>query len=99
MIAIGATWKNGQIVPDEKVDWPDGCRLTIEVEPFAAITGMTEDEQGDAPEAVAEWIAEFRAIPALIMSSEEEAGMLAWEQRMKEFNIEAVRRQMQEGIS
>jgi hypothetical protein len=30
MEAIHATWKNGQIVPDGPVDWPDGCRPMVE---------------------------------------------------------------------
>jgi hypothetical protein len=29
---IRATWKNGRIVPDVPVDWPEGCRLTVEPE-------------------------------------------------------------------
>ena len=32
MEVIRATWKNGRIVPDVPVDWPEGCRLTVEPE-------------------------------------------------------------------
>ena len=98
MNAIKATWKNGQIIPDETVDWPDGCRLVVEADPLPEITGMTEDEQGDDPESIAEWITWSNSLEPLVWTPEEEAEMSAWRQKMKAFNIEAVRRQMEEGI-
>jgi len=38
MRAIHAIWKDGQIVPTQPVDWPDGTALTVEPieEPRAA---------------------------------------------------------------
>lgn len=96
MNAVTAIWKNGQIVLEGPVDWPEGRRLLVE--PVTEASGMTEEEQGDDPESIERWIAEFNAIPPLIMSLQQEDAMLAWRQRMKEFNIEAVRRQMEEGI-
>lgn len=98
MSAIKATWKNGQIVPDGPVAWPEGRRLVVLEEPLADFVGMTEEEQGDDPESIAQWIAEFRAIPPLTMSAEDEAAMLEWRQKVKEYTIAAVRRQMEEGI-
>jgi hypothetical protein len=98
MSAIKATWKNGQIVPDGPVNWPEGRRLVIHEEAPSEITFMTEEEQGDDPSAIQRWIDELRALPPLPMAPEQEAEMLAWRQRVKEFNIEAVRRQMEEGI-
>jgi hypothetical protein len=98
MTAIRATWKNGQIVPDENVNWPEGRRLIVREEPLPEIVGMTEEEQGDDPEAIAQWIAEFNAIPPLTMSAEDEAALDAWRRQLKDFNVEAVRRQMEEGI-
>ena len=59
---------------------------------------MTEEEQGDDPESIARWIAEFDAIPPLQMTPEEGADMNAWRAKVKAFNIEAVHRQMEEGI-
>lgn len=98
MNTIKATWKNGQIVPDGPVDWTEGCRLVIQPESFSEIEFMTEEEQGDDPESIARWLAEFDAIPRLPMTAEEEAELMAWRQKMKAFNVEAVRRQMEEGI-
>lgn len=63
MSAVKATWKNGQIVPDGPVDWPEGRRLLVEPEPLVEFVGMTEEEQGDDPESIARWIAAFDAIP------------------------------------
>jgi hypothetical protein len=98
MTIIEATYKNGQIVPDGQPDWPEGCRLRIEPVPNEEVIFLTEDEQGDDPESVQRWLAEFDGIPPLQMSAEEEARMEAWRQKMKAFNIEAVRRQMEEDI-
>ena len=35
MIAVHAKWKDGRVVVDEAVDWPDGCEL--EVRPNAGV--------------------------------------------------------------
>jgi hypothetical protein len=98
MSAIKATWKNGQIIPDGPVNWREGSRLVIHEEPPGELIFMTEAEQGDDPAAIERWIEELRAMPPLPMTPEQEAEMLAWRQRVKEFNVEAVRRQMEEGI-
>jgi hypothetical protein len=97
MSAIRATWKNGQIIPDVPVSWPDGCRLVIQVEWPGDIPFLTEEEQGDDPAAIQQWIEELRALPPVPVTPEQEAELLAWRQKMKEFNVEAVRRQMEEG--
>src|SRR5262245_53094615 len=97
MNTITATWKNGHIVPDEPADWPEGSKLVVAPAPSIEITGMTEEEQGDDPESIAKWIAEFDAIPPLTMSAGDEASVLAWRQKVKEISIAAVRRQMEEG--
>ncbi|MSR56756.1 MAG: hypothetical protein EXS05_03675 [Planctomycetaceae bacterium] len=94
MNAINATWKNGQIVPDQPVDWPDGCALRVEPRQAFQISGMTEEQQADDPESIALWLAEFNAIPPLCMTPDEEAEMLIWRRAVKEFNIDAVRSQM-----
>ncbi len=65
MTAIRATWKNGQIIPDKPVDWPEGRRLLVEPVPLEDVVGMSEEEQSDDPESIARWIAEFDAIPPL----------------------------------
>jgi hypothetical protein len=84
MNAIKATWKHGQIVPDEPVDWPEGCRLRVEPDGLSDTNGMSEVEQADDPESIARWIAEFDAIPPMRMTLEEEAEWQAARQAQKE---------------
>jgi hypothetical protein len=87
MQAVRTTWINGKIVPDGPVDWPDGCRLTIDPEPSASFVGMTEDEQGDDAESITRWIAAFDAIPPLEMSPAEEAAWQAARTAQREFDV------------
>jgi hypothetical protein len=98
MSAVKATWKNGQIIFDGPVNWREGSRLVVREEAPAELEFMTEEEQGDDPESIRRWIDELRAIPALPMTPEQEAELLAWRRKVKQFNVEAVRRQMEEGI-
>jgi hypothetical protein len=91
--AITGVFKNGQIVPNEPAEWPEGTALRIEPiqtpaetdDPDKEKIGMTEDEQKDDPESVARWIAEFDAIPPLQMMPEEEGKWQAARQANKEF--------------
>ena len=98
MSAVSATWKNGQVVLDDKVAWPEGRRLVVAEAPADEIQFMTEEQQRDDPESVRHWIDEMRAIPPLPMTPEQEADLVAWRQQVKEFNLAAVRKQMDEGI-
>jgi hypothetical protein len=59
---------------------------------------MPEEEQLDDPVAIERWVQELRALPALTMTAEQEAEMAAWRDKAKQFNLEAVRRQMGERI-
>jgi len=84
MNAIKATWKHGQIVPDEPVNWPEGCRLRVELDGLSGTNGLSEEEQGDDPESIARWIADFDAIPPLEMTPKEEAEWQAAQHAQKE---------------
>jgi len=98
MSGIKATWKNGQVVLDSPAGWPEGRRLVILEAPPADIEFMTEEDQTDDPAAVQEWIDELRAVPPLPLTPQQEAELLTWRQKVKEYNLQAVRRQMEEGI-
>jgi hypothetical protein len=53
---IRAAWKNGRIVPDGPVDWPEGCRLVVE--PEVVDCGAIEERQevwSNSPEAISDW--------------------------------------------
>ena len=56
MKAISATWKNGQILPNEPVNWPDGCRLSVEPIEAGVEIGMREEDWSNSPEAIADWL-------------------------------------------
>jgi len=95
MNAIKATWTNGQIVPAEPVDWPEGSELLVEPITAGNKIGMTEDEWRDDPESIAAWIAEVDKIEPLIWAPGEEAEYERYRAEHKRFNIEAVRKQME----
>ena len=66
---------------------------------FAQIDFMTEDEQGDDPEVVRQWIDDLRSFPPVPEEPEREAEWRAWEETMRQFNIEAVRKRFEERTS
>jgi hypothetical protein len=92
---IQATYIDGKIVPDTPPDWPNGLRLVIEATPLPPVRMMTEEEQGDDPESIARWLAAFDALPAATSSPLDDPAVAAWRERMRRFNTEAVRKQMQ----
>jgi hypothetical protein len=97
MNAIKATWKNGQIVPDVPVSWPEDCRLIVEPLPAEERIGIDESEWRDDPESLADWEAWLKTIESLELTPEEQAAFARFDEEMRRFNIEAVRRQMEEG--
>ena len=58
---------------------------------------MTEDEQGDDPVLVQQWIDDLRSIPPVPANPEKEAEWRVWEEKMRHFNVDAVRKQFEEG--
>ncbi len=98
MSAIKATWLNGQVLLDSRADWPDGRRLLVSEDRPDDIDFMTEDEQTDDTETIERWIKELQALPALTMTPQQEAELTAWRKKVKEHNLQAMRRQMEEGI-
>lgn len=96
MNAIKSVVRNGQICLNAPANWPEGAEVLIElVSPptrhgsaeTTLITGMTEEEQGDDPASIARWIAEFEAIPRLLMTPEEEAQGGAARKAQRQFEL------------
>ena len=56
MNAIKGTVKNGMIVPDQPVNWPEGRRVVIEPVPEIETFGISEEDWSDSPEAIADWL-------------------------------------------
>lgn len=85
MVSVHAKWKEGRVVVDEAVDWPEGCEL--EVRPVAANGSNNDDVESNDPAAIERWIAEFQAIPRLEMTAEEEAEWQVARQAQREFEL------------
>lgn len=97
MMSIKATWKGGRIVPNEPADWPEGCELVVE--PLAAAEsriGLDESEWRDDPASRDDWDAWIQTIEPLEFSPEEEARFADFDAQMRRYNVESVRRQMEE---
>lgn len=96
MHAIKAIWINGQILPAEPVDWPEGSELIVEpIVPKSEKVGLTEEEWRDDPQSIAEWIAAVEKLEPPIWAEGEREAYERARQESREFNIEAVRRQME----
>ncbi len=97
MNAIKATWTGGRIVPAEPVDWPEGCEVVVEPLPApASKIGLDESEWRDDFANRADWDAWIRTIEPLEFTAEEEERFARFEAQMRSYNIEAVRRQMED---
>jgi hypothetical protein len=95
MNAIRAVWTNGQIVPTEPVDWPEGSQLMVE--PLLTQhekIGLNESEWDDSPEAIADWVKAVNAIEPFEWAPGEEEEYERFRKEMRDFDIKVVRRQM-----
>ena len=104
MGAIRGTIQDGKVVFDNPPDWPEGKEVLVldpddaSKRPDDKLVMLTEEEQGDDPESIARWLEWFDSLEPLRMSPDDEAAMNEWRAKMKAFNVEAVHRQMEEGI-
>jgi hypothetical protein len=94
MNAIRATWTHGQIVPAEPVDWPEGAQLLVEPVPAGEKIGLAEEEWRDDPAAIADWEAWIETIEPMIWAEGELEEYERYREEVRRFNIEAVRKQM-----
>jgi hypothetical protein len=77
MKAIHAVWKQGQIVPSQPVDWPDGTVLTVAPIEAAGAAESEGDILGDDPASIARWLSWYETLEPLIFTPEEEAVLQA----------------------
>jgi hypothetical protein len=61
MSTVDAIWENGQIVPTEPVDWPEGIVLSVEPIKEALFDESTGDLLGDDPPSIERWLARFHS--------------------------------------
>jgi hypothetical protein len=89
---ITGTYRSGRVELDEKVDWPDGTRVSvIDYDPGDEL--LNEDDWPDTPENRAEMLRRFDAMQP-VMTPEEQAEFEAILAESKRFNKEAMRKQM-----
>ena len=100
MTAIRAHWQQGRVVLDQPATWAEGSPLVIcdadEVESNGdgdELIFMTEESQLSETEAIARRLAKFDAMPVLEMTAEDEAAMWAWQKRMGDYTVEAMRQE------
>ncbi len=86
MIAVHAQWKDGRVVVEEAVDWPEGCEL--EVRPMTFIRDEDDLIESQEPAAIARWIAAFQAIPPVQMTAAEEADWQTARQAQREYDLQ-----------
>ena len=60
--AIHAIWKNGQIVPTQPVDWPEGTEPAVEPIEEPLETDSEGDLLADDPESIARWLASLEPL-------------------------------------
>ena len=80
-------------------DWPEGTEVLIEpAVPVTERIGIDESEWRDHPAALADRESWIRTIEPLEYTPEEAASMAEFDERMRQYNIEAVRQQMEKGF-
>ena len=93
--AIKAVIKDGRLELQAPPDWPDGTEVLIEptTAPVRDI-GLDESEWRDGADDLADWDAWIKTVEPLEFTAEEAARMAEFEEQVRRFNVEAVRRQM-----
>jgi hypothetical protein len=85
MKAIKARWRKGRIVPEEPVDWPEGCQLLVEPVVKEKTLGIREEDWPTDPEGIAKLLARMERIKPLELTEQEEAELEAARQARKEY--------------
>jgi len=98
MNAIKATVMQGRLELEVPLDWPDGTEVLIEprIAPLEKI-GIDESEWRDGAESLADWEAWIKTIEPFELTPDEAKRNADFAEQMGQYNVEAVRRQMQEG--
>jgi hypothetical protein len=98
MNAIKGTVQNGRVSLEVPADWPEGCPVLIEPLPIpGGKIGLEESEWRDDPAALADWDAWLKTIEPLELAPDEEAAFARFDEAMRRYNLDAVRRQMEQG--
>ena len=97
MDAIKAIWTNGQIKPLEPVDWPEGKKLKVMPEVSNDDEVVPGDNAwGDDAESFGEWAAAVDKIEPMVWAEGEREEFEAFREQVRQYTLEAVRKQMAE---
>jgi hypothetical protein len=97
MDAIKATVRQGRLELEAPPEWPDGTEVLIEPTAPSEKIGIDESEWRDDPESLADWEAWIQTIEPLEFTLEEARTMAEFDEQMRQFNLKAVRRCMEQG--
>jgi hypothetical protein len=97
MITIKGTVKNGQVVLEDPAGLPEGTEVNVTPRSSGTKIGLDPSEWRDDAAALADWASWITTFEPLEFTAEEEADLARFREAMRQFNIEAVRRQMEAG--
>ena len=92
------TYCGGQIRLRGPVDWPEGAEVEVTlVDPAPTKVGLSEEEWRTDPQSITAWLKWYNSIEPLEFTPGEVQGMAEFDEQMRQYNLEAVRRQMEQG--
>jgi hypothetical protein len=81
---IRATWKQGQVVLDGPVNWPEGLRLVVEPDRWDEVG---DDEGPMGPDEISRTLAAMEKLEPFDLTNEEAAELDSWEQQVNQYTI------------
>lgn len=93
-MTIRTTVRNRRIEVDAPANVPDGAEVLVDLTPVGGKIGLRESEWRDDAEALADWMAWLQTIEPVEFTEDD-----AFTDKFRQFNIEAVRKQMADGIA
>lgn len=98
MNIIKATVKDRRLDVEVPADLPDGTEVLVEpLNKKLPTIGINESEWRDDAASLADWDAWIKRIEPPEFTPEEEAQFSHFDEEMRRFNLQAVRRQMETG--
>jgi hypothetical protein len=86
--AVKGIYKNGQVILDERANWPDGSRVLVEPMQAEDTWGIREEDWPTSPEEVARHLALMDRIQPLDMTPAEQAEWQAARKIQKDYETE-----------